>query len=162
MRLQRIGRKNDPSYRVLVVDSRQGPKSGKYVDLLGSYNPKMDRVQVDGEKAKSWISKGVQVSPTVHNILVGQNIIEGKKVNVLPKKSPIVSEQPEEEAATTEGAEQPAEEAADEASTEEVKEETSAEEAPETEKAEEGAAEEKAGAEEVPAEAPEEEKKEDA
>ena len=98
MRLQRIGRKNDPSYRVLVVDSRQGPKSGKYVDLLGSYNPKMDRVQVNGEKAKDWIAKGAQVSPTVHNILVGQNIIEGKKINVLPRKSPIVKEELEAKA----------------------------------------------------------------
>lgn len=89
MRLQRIGRKNNPSYRVLIVDSRQGPKSGKFVDHIGSYDPKADQVAIDGEKAKTWIAKGVQVSPTVHNLLVSQKIIEGKKVNVLPRKSPI-------------------------------------------------------------------------
>jgi|GEM_PF-157892 len=91
MRLQRTGRKNDASFRVVVTDSRRGPKSGKHVDLLGSYNPKLNQVQIDGEKAKEWIAKGVQVSDTMHNLLVGQKIIEGKKVNVLPRKSPIKS-----------------------------------------------------------------------
>ena len=92
MRLQRTGRKNDPSYRVVVTDSRNGPKAGKHVDTIGSYNPKMNMFQVDGEKAKHWISKGVQVSDTVHNLLVSKKVIEGKKKNVLPRKSPIVDE----------------------------------------------------------------------
>ncbi|MBL7045427.1 MAG: 30S ribosomal protein S16 [Parcubacteria group bacterium] len=92
IRLQRIGRKNDPSFRVVVVDSHQGPKSGKYVDLIGSYNPKMDTVSIDGERVKHWIKNGAQVSDTMHNILIKEGIIEGKKKNVLPKKSPIVKE----------------------------------------------------------------------
>lgn len=159
MRLQRVGRRNHPTYRVVVVDSRQGPKSGKYVDLLGSYDPHRDHVQVDGDRAKEWIQKGVQASPTVHNILVGQKIIDGKKVNVLPKKSPIVSESEEAEVAeapqeeTTEASEETAPEAetpaTEEAPAEEVKEET-----PEEVK------EEEAKEEETPEEAPEEEKKE--
>ncbi len=126
MRLQRVGRKNDPSYRVVVTDSRTGPKSGKHVDLLGSYDPKVNRVQIDGDRAKEWLSKGVQASPTVHNILVGQKIIDGKKMNVLPKKSPIVDEAAEaakkaaEEAAAAAAAEPVAEEAAPEASAEET------------------------------------------
>lgn len=93
MRLQRIGRKNDPSYRVVVTDSRTGPKSNKHVDSIGSYSAKSNMFQADGEKVKDWISKGVQVSPTVHNLLVSNKIIEGKKVNVLPKKSPIIDEE---------------------------------------------------------------------
>lgn len=93
MRLQRIGRKNDASFRVIVTDSRRGPKSGKHIDLLGSYNPKMNQVSIDGEKAKEWIGKGVQVSDTVYNLLISQKIIEGKKKNVLPRKSPIINEE---------------------------------------------------------------------
>lgn len=93
MRLQRIGRKNDPSYRVVVTDSRNGPKAGNHVDLLGSYYPKLSRFTIDGEKAKEWISKGVQTSDTLHNLLVSHKIIEGKKINVLPKKSPIIDEE---------------------------------------------------------------------
>lgn len=92
MRLQRTGRKNDASFRFIVTDSRRGPKSGNHVDLLGSFNPKLNQIQIDGEKAKAWIAKGVQVSDTVHNILVSQKIIEGKKINVLPRKSPIIDE----------------------------------------------------------------------
>ena len=92
MRLQRVGRKNDPSFRIVVTDKRTGVKSDKHIDRLGSYNPKMNHVQIDGEKAKEWLAKGVQPSDTLHNILVGQKIIEGKKKNVLPKKSPIIDE----------------------------------------------------------------------
>ena len=92
MRLQRVGRKNDPSFRIVVTDKRTGVKSDKHVDRLGSYNPKMNHVQIDGEKAKEWLAKGVQPSDTLHNILVSQKIIEGKKKNVLPKKSPIINE----------------------------------------------------------------------
>lgn len=93
MRLQRVGRKNDASFRIVVTDKRTGVKSDKHVDRLGSYNPKMNQVQLDAEKAKDWLSKGVQPSDTVYNILVGQGVIEGRKRNVLPKKSPIIDEE---------------------------------------------------------------------
>jgi small subunit ribosomal protein S16 len=92
MRLQRVGRKNDPSYRIVVTDKRTGPKSDRHIDRLGSYNPKMNHVQIDGEKAKEWLAKGVQPSDTLHNILVSQKIIDAKKRNVLPRKSPIIDE----------------------------------------------------------------------
>ncbi len=92
MRLQRVGRKNDPSFRIVVTDKRTGVKSDKHVDRLGSYNPKLNHVQIDAEKAKEWLAKGVQPSDTLHNILVSQKVIEGKKKNVLPKKSPIIDE----------------------------------------------------------------------
>lgn len=92
MRLQRIGRKNNPSYRVVVTDARNAAKRGTHVDHIGSYDPKGGKFQIDGEKAKYWISKGVQPSDTIYNFLVGQKIIEGKKKNVLPKKSPVIDE----------------------------------------------------------------------
>lgn len=92
MRLQRVGRKNDPSYRIVVTDKRTGPKSNKHIDLLGSYNPKLGQIQIDGEKAKHWLAQGVQPSVTLHNILISQKVIEGKKINALSKKSPIVDE----------------------------------------------------------------------
>ncbi|MCA9357291.1 30S ribosomal protein S16, partial [Candidatus Kaiserbacteria bacterium] len=92
MRLQRVGRKNDPSFRIVVTDKRTSVKSDRHVDRLGSYNPKSNLVQIDAEKAKEWLAKGVQPSDTVHNILINQKVITGKKINVLPKKSPIVDE----------------------------------------------------------------------
>lgn len=93
MRLQRVGRRNDPSYRIVVTDKRTGPKSDKHVARLGSYNPKMDHVQLDKDEAKKWLGQGVQPSDTVYNILVGQGVVEGRKKNVLPKKSPIIDEE---------------------------------------------------------------------
>lgn len=92
MRLQRIGRKNDPSYRVIVTDSRNPAKRGLSVELLGSYIPKSGSFTVNADRAKYWISQGVQVSDTVHNFLVSNKIIDGKKKNVLPRKSPIIDE----------------------------------------------------------------------
>ncbi len=92
IRLQRIGRKNDPSFRMVVVEKAAGPKTGKYIDLLGTYNPKTKLFAVQGEKVTSWVSKGAQLSPTLSNLLIEKGIITGKKINVLPKKSPIKKE----------------------------------------------------------------------
>lgn len=100
MRLQRVGRKNEPSYRVVVVDKRTGPKSNKNIDQLGFYNPKSGVVEIDGEKAKVWLSKGVQASPTVHNMLVAKKIIDAKKINVLPKMANRKVESKVEESVT--------------------------------------------------------------
>lgn len=152
MRLQRIGRKNDPSYRVVVTDSRNGPKSSKEVEILGSYSAKSNLFQVDGEKAKDWMSKGVQVSPTVHNLLVTNKIIEGEKINVLPKKSPIVDEEKLKAEAEAKAAAEAAEATPEEPANEEA---PAAEETP----AEEAATEEKPEEETKPEEAPAEEAK---
>lgn len=133
MRLQRVGRKNDPSFRIVVVDKRTGPKSNKHLAILGSYNPKLNQVQVDKTAATEWLSKGVQPSDTVHNILVGQKVIEGKKINVLPKKSPIVDEEALKKAEAEAAAKAEAEKAAAEAPAEEVStDETPTKEASET------------------------------
>ncbi len=92
MRLQRIGRKNSPSYRVVVTDSRNAVSRGRSVELIGSYEPKLGRVEINAERAKHWLKQGVQPSDTVYNMLVSQKSVEGKKKNVLPKKSPIIDE----------------------------------------------------------------------
>ncbi len=135
MRLQRVGRKNDPSYRIVVTDKRTGPKSNKHVDLLGSFSPKQGTFQINEEKAKHWLSQGVQPSVTLHNMLVSKKVIDGKKINPLPRKSPIVDEEAlkkaEEEKAAAEAAAAQAEtpdtaETPDEATTEEKTEETAA------------------------------------
>ena len=99
IRLQRIGRKNDPAFRMLVLPKASGPKAGKYVELVGSYNPKTKAMTVNGDAIKGWIAKGAQLSPSLSNLLISKGVIEGKKVNVLPKKTRIVTEQPAEAAA---------------------------------------------------------------
>ena len=92
MRLQRIGRKNQPSFRVIVTDSRNAQIRGRHVDIVGTYEPRQGTFVIDAEKAKKWLSQGVQPSDTIYNFLVEKKIIEGRKKNVLPKKSPVIDE----------------------------------------------------------------------
>jgi small subunit ribosomal protein S16 len=98
-----------------VTDKRTGVKSDKHVDRIGSYNPKLSTIILDKDKAKEWLANGVQPSVTMHNILVSQGVIDAKKINPLPKKSPIVDEaaikKAEEEAAAKAEAEKAAAEA---------------------------------------------------
>lgn len=93
LRLQRIGRRNEAHFKIVVIEKTKGPKSHKYVDIVGSYNPKLGNVIIDEDKAKKWLSNGVQPSDTVRNMLITKGILTGKKVNVLPKKSPIIDEE---------------------------------------------------------------------
>lgn len=95
IRLQRIGRKNDPAFRVVLTDSKNSTKSGKFLEILGTYNPKIadkeKRTNFISDRIKYWMSKGAKASDTMHNFLVQNKIIEGKKMNVLPKKKPTVA-----------------------------------------------------------------------
>lgn len=90
IRLQRIGRKNDPAFRAVLTDSKNAAKSGKFLKVLGNYNPKAGTVAFKNDEIKYWISKGAQLSDTMHNFLVKEKVIEGKKINVLPKKKPTL------------------------------------------------------------------------
>lgn len=96
IRLQRIGRKNDPSFRVVVTEHSRGPKSEKHVDRVGFYNPKTKEQKLDESRIKHWIANGAQASGTVHNMLLKSGIIEGKTINVLPQKTPVITEKLEE------------------------------------------------------------------
>jgi small subunit ribosomal protein S16 len=82
IRFQRIGRKNDPSFRIIVSEKARHPKAGNPLQVVGSYNPKTKHTLIDAEAVKGWLSKGAQASGTVHNLLVTKGVIEGKKMNV--------------------------------------------------------------------------------
>jgi small subunit ribosomal protein S16 len=94
IRLKRVGRRHEPIFRIIAVQSTRGPKSGRHIEILGSYDPRVSRVQIENERVKYWLGVGAQVSNTVHNILIDQGILEGKKKNALPKKNPIIKENP--------------------------------------------------------------------
>lgn len=94
IRLQRIGRKNDPSFRAVLTDSKNSTKSGRFLEILGTYNPKAKedgaKKNLNTDRIKYWMSKGAKCSGTMHNFLVHDKIIPGKKINVLPKKKPTL------------------------------------------------------------------------
>jgi small subunit ribosomal protein S16 len=87
IRLQRFGRKNNPAFRVVLTDSKNAAKSGRFIEVLGNYDLKANNFVVNKESVLKRIKEGAQTSDTVHNFLVSQGIIEGQKKNVLPKKS---------------------------------------------------------------------------
>ena len=70
MRLRRVGAKNQPSYRIVVADSRAA-RDGAFVDYLGHYNPRTEppTVVIDEEKARKWLSVGAKPSEAVQRII---------------------------------------------------------------------------------------------
>lgn len=94
IRLQRVGRKNVPTFRVVLTDSKNSTKSGRFLEIMGAYDAREGGIkQVKADRIKHWLSVGAQASGTVHNLLISEKIITGKKVNVLPKKSPPKKEE---------------------------------------------------------------------
>lgn len=115
IRMQRTGRINSPSYRIIVAEHTRGPKTGNFVELVGTYDPKSKVRSLDADRIKYWISVGAQPSATVHNMLISAGITAGKKINILPSfKAPAVTEEAPAAPATEETP------AAAEATTEEV------------------------------------------
>lgn len=82
--MQRTGRVNMPTFRIVVVEHTASPKTGKFVDQIGFYNPKTKERTLDEGKVKHWLSVGAKASATVHNMLVSKGVVKGKKINVLP------------------------------------------------------------------------------
>ena len=70
IRLRRTGTTRKPAYRVVVADSRAA-RDGKFIEVLGHYNPLTNppTIKIEVEKAQAWISKGAQPSNTVKNLL---------------------------------------------------------------------------------------------
>ena len=85
LRLRRIGRKHDPSFRVVVTEATTPPK-GKYLESVGFYNARLKQISLDKDRIKHWLSVGVQPTDTVHNLLIKEGIIEGKKIAVHSRK----------------------------------------------------------------------------
>ena len=142
IRLSRGGAKKRPFYRVVVADSRRS-RDGKFIDQVGTYNPMLpkessERVKIDVEKVKDWISKGAKPSDRVMLFLsnlgiVDKPIITEKTKKHLPRKKTqerLAAEKEKTKAEETKAEEKPAPETkAEETKAEETKaEETKAEE----------------------------------
>ena len=133
IRLLRTGKKNQPTYKIVVTDKDNPPRGGRFVEEVGFYNPKTKEKTLNKERIQYWVSKGVQPSDTVYNMLVSEKVVEGKK-RPSHKKSKKEAPAAEAEAGAPEGekpAEQPAAAPAEEKPAETpVTEEKTAEPAP--------------------------------
>lgn len=76
LRLQRVGAKKQPSYRIVAIDARK-PRSGVAADIIGNYNPRTDppTVVINEEKALKWLKNGAQPTETTYKLLEKQGII---------------------------------------------------------------------------------------
>ena len=100
IRLERVGRVHEPSFRLVLTDSKNSSKTGRFKEILGSYDPRLPAQagkstdSLDAERIKYWLSCGAGPTPTVHNLLVKHRIIRAKKINVSAKskKAPVIKE----------------------------------------------------------------------
>lgn len=84
IRMQRTGRTNVPTYRIVVIEHARSTKAGKFVEQVGSYDTRGKKRVLKADRIKHWLSVGAQPSATVHNMLVSEKLLAGKKINVLP------------------------------------------------------------------------------
>lgn len=135
IRFARVGKKNKAQFKIMLQEHTIAP-GGRHIEVLGSYDPHSKEAVLKEDRIKYWVSKGAQLSDTVHNLLVKKGVVSGykRKVKVPAKKA-------EEAAAETETGKEAATEAApaveeakagetapaaEEAKTEEAKEEVTA------------------------------------
>jgi small subunit ribosomal protein S16 len=95
IRFKRVGRKNQPSYRVIVTPKRAGGPKGRPVEYLGWFNPFSKNFALKKERVLYWLSQGAKPSNTLHNLLVKAGVVKEKKIPVHKKskktESPILS-----------------------------------------------------------------------
>lgn len=107
IKLQRIGRKRQPSYRVVVAE-RRSKMAAPPVEDLGSYNPFTKVSTVKKDRAEYWIKTGAQPTLTAHNLLVREGVIDApKKIVKIP--APVPKAEEEKVASTEAPTETPAE-----------------------------------------------------
>jgi small subunit ribosomal protein S16 len=140
IRLQRLGRKGYPVYRIAVQEAQRHPSSGRVVAYVGSYNPHTKQVRFDKEKTELYLKNGAQPSPHVIKLMVQEKIAmpswvkaQGKKDKKLRNPDKLRKNQPEAPKEETPAAAAPDEAPAEEGPTEEA----AVEEASPTEKVEE-------------------------
>jgi small subunit ribosomal protein S16 len=140
IRLMRVGKKKQPTYRVVVTDGRS-PRDGRFIEIIGQYAPRQEPsfVQIDAESALGWLRKGAQPTEQVQKLLMSTGVWEqyesGRSKPAVTKLSRrgyktgkvvpgVKAEKPVQPAAD----EAPAAEAADEAPAAEATDDTPAEE----------------------------------
>ncbi|MBC8499075.1 MAG: 30S ribosomal protein S16 [Candidatus Atribacteria bacterium] len=89
IRLMKTGKRNNSSFRVVLIEKTAAPKSGNFLEILGNYNPHNKEINFKEERIKHWLSQGAKASETVHNLLIKKGVIKGSKIkkNIKKKKS---------------------------------------------------------------------------
>ena len=85
LRLMRMGKTKQPTYRVVAADSRS-PRDGRFIEIVGSYAPRQEenKVVLKAERVAHWLGEGAQPTDRVRRLLVGAGILEGAPVREAP------------------------------------------------------------------------------
>ena len=107
LRLTRVGKKNVVFFRIVLAEKSAAVK-GKFIEILGHYNPRTKEFKIKEERLKYWLSQGAKSSITLHNLLVREKIIEGPKIKVkiakkAEKEKPVPEVKTEKEKETPPG-----------------------------------------------------------
>ncbi|HOK35313.1 MAG TPA: 30S ribosomal protein S16 [Candidatus Pacearchaeota archaeon] len=101
IRLQRVGKKNQPFFRVVLTEKTAPPK-GKYIENLGYLDPRTKKCDFNVERIKYWLSKGAQPSDSAWNLFIKKGVIEGekRKLKIKNKKEKKVEKEQKPKAET--------------------------------------------------------------
>lgn len=94
IKLSKVGKTNKKMFRLIISEKGRDPY-GKVLETLGSYNPYSKELNVKAERIKYWLSKGAKMTATINNLLVGKNIVPGKKVTASKAGKPKKGAAPE-------------------------------------------------------------------
>ena len=110
IRLRRVGKRGNPSYRIVVADVR-APRDGAYLDWIGNYDPMADppAVTIKKDRAEEWLSKGAQPSDAVKRILHWDGMLEREHLQQTPQRKKAEAPAPAAAPAVVAVAETPAE-----------------------------------------------------
>lgn len=149
IRLFRIGKKNQPFFKVVVTEKQNAARRGRFVEDVGSYDPLKKNVHLAKDRIAYWLGVGAKASPTVHNLLVNNEVIQGDKVKIKvaqpaakeeekkEEAQPAAKQEAEQEAPAKEEAPKAEEEKPEEKAEPEEKQEEASSEQPEQEQASE-------------------------
>jgi small subunit ribosomal protein S16 len=97
--MHRIGKTNQPAFKVVVVDKRRSAAAGNFTEEVGQVNRTTKNIKLNAERIVYWLKQGAMPSPSVHNLLVSNKLIEGKKIAVhsqpkIDKNAPVAPAAP--------------------------------------------------------------------
>ena len=122
IRLFRAGKRNQPFFKIVVIDKKAPPRGGKPLEILGFYNPLTKERGLKKERIQYWLSVGAQPSDTVWNLLIREGILKGKKIALHKKKKKKEKEEVKEATQKEKAVEEKTETTKKELKTEKVEE----------------------------------------
>ncbi len=82
IRFYRVGKRNQPSFRLVITDKRRSSKGGRFVEEVGFWSPLTKERTLKKDRIKYWLSVGAEPSPSIKNLLIEEKILDAKKIPV--------------------------------------------------------------------------------